>query len=1042
MPEVVKKVESKPSFPLLEEAVRERWSKEETYKQTLNKTRFGKEFIFYDGPPFPTGSPHHGTLFVSILKDLIPRYKTMRGYYVPRAWGWDCHGLPIETIAESNLGVKEKKEIESKIGVKSFNDECRRIIQNFNNAWKVYIDKIGRWVDFDTPYSTASLPFMESVLWAFTESYKKGLIYKDYRSTPYCCRCETPLSISETRLDDATRTKQDRSVIAKFRVNTKQDKPLYALAWTTTPWTLPANFALAVGAELEYLIIEHKDEKLLLGKSALKLLQKELGNNFKTTASLTGAELANQNLTYQPLFSYYENISKQAFKIIAADFVSDIEGTGIVHIAPGFGEDDYWLGKKHNLPILAPLTSDGKYLEEINDFSGRSVLEVNSDIIKKLRSENKVFSDGTYEHNYPHCWRCRTPLIYRAIDAWYFDIEKIKENLLANNQQINWRPDTVKNGRFGKWLENARAWNISRNRYWATPIPVWRCNSCEHEEALGSIAEIEKRSGVKIFDLHKEYLDPITYSCSKCLKGTMRRVLEVLDCWFESGSMPYGQWHYPFENKEHFENHFPADFIVEYASQIRGWFYLLHVLSTAIFDKPAFKNCMVHGTLLAADGKKLSKSLKNYTDPLELIDRYGADALRAYLLGSNAVLMDDLLFKDEGVEGSLKNLILPYWNALAFFTSYAEIDKITLNELQFDLDYKKLNELDRFILSEIQLLVIKTTDNLENYAPHLAMQEFPKFFDTLNNWYIRRSRSRVWSSDPRAPEKMAFYKTLYYILKKLSLLIAPFCPFIAEIVWERLGEKQSVHLLDWPEVNKDFIDNKLSAEINIVREVVSAGLAIRAREKIRVRQPLSEARLAINTSMDILKYEDLIKEELNIKKLSLYKDGSEIGKLIVKANSKLLGPKYGSKTQAIITALKNGEWQKLADGNIAVCGENLSPEEFEISYAAHQGGESVEATNNLIIALSTTISEALKTEGLARDLVRHIQDFRKEVSLEISDRIRLNITGADEVVKSFRDFIANETLAVELSANKEKSLKHRKECELEEQKIEIALEAV
>ncbi len=1003
-----RKIESNPSFPKLEEGVLARWQREKTFQQSVENSKGGEEFIFYDGPPFPTGAPHHGTIFVSILKDVVPRYKTMRGYYVPRSWGWDCHGLPIETAAEKSLGIKDKSEI-YKIGVKAFNDECRKLVSNYNDAWRLYIDRIGRWVDMDNPYRTLDLNFMESVIWAFTECYNKKLIYKDYRVSPYCYRCETPLSISETRLDDSTRPKQDRSITVRFPVQGEKDT--YYLIWTTTPWTLPSNLAIALGAEIEYAYARAVDGKLyILAEKTIGAYKKELGE-LKVEKTESGKQIAENARKYTPIFDYFIDRNPNGFKPILGDFVSTEDGTGIVHCAPAFGEDDYWVCRKNNIGVINPVDEHGCYTAEVRDFVGKNVHDANPEIIRMLKSQGSLIKDVTLEHNYPHCWRCRSPLIYRAIDAWYLNVEGIKDQLIKNNEGINWYPETVRLGRFGKWLENARDWNISRNRFWATPIPVWECESCKNCESLGSVSQIEERSGKTVKDLHKEYLDEIQYPC-KC-GGTMKRVTEVLDCWFESGSMPYGQWHYPFENADHFRSHFPSDFIVEYTGQIRGWFYVLHILSTALFGKPAFKHCLVHGTLLAADGKKMSKSLKNYTDPLELVNKHGADALRAYLLSSNAVHMNDLSFRDDGVEGMIKSISLPLWNALSFFTTYAEIDEIENSELEISKHTKHLTELDRYILSETERLNAAITEKLDSYFIHDAARLIPDFLDSLNNWYIRRSRERVWAAEKRSPEKLAFYATTYYVLSRLSQLIAPFCPFIAESVWERLGNSESVHLTRWPEVRKELIDQKLSTEITLARKIISAGLAIRAREKIRVRQPLKLARVAINTAVDLSPYIEAITEELNIKTLEFVKDPSQIAHKVGKANAKLLGPRFGSKVQEIIKAVKEGNFTESGDGSIRVGENTFSREEIEVNFVGKEG-LAVESVDGNVVALDLQLTPDLILEGQARDLVRQIQELRKEADLNIADRIILSVSGADEVIRGFGEYVKKETLAKEI----------------------------
>lgn len=1005
------KMPSQPNFASLEKEVSKRWYSERTFEKSLEIRKGCEEFIFYDGPPFPTGSPHHGTIFVSILKDVVPRFKTMSGYYVPRRWGWDCHGLPIETQAEKNLGIKEKKEIETTIGVRAFNAECRRIVSHFNDAWKIYIERIGRWVDMENAYRTLDVSFMESVIWAFAESYKKELIYKGYRVTPYCYRCETPLSISDARADDATRPRQDRAITVRFKVEGLPEE-VDALAWTTTPWTLPSNLALGVNPGLNYVIVKDREDTLvLLAEENLSRYVNELGKEPKIIRTFTGQQLVESGARYKPLFPYFKD-EPNAFKFLAADFVSAGDGTGIVHLAPGFGEDDFWTCKKSGINVIVPVDDQGSFKSEITDFAGRNVHESNSDIARFLRDKGRLFHDGTIEHNYPHCWRCRTPLIYRAVDAWYYDVEKIKPQMLKNNQEINWCPSTIKDGRFGHWLEGARDWNISRNRYWGTPIPVWECTGCNELKVIGSIKELHDASGTLVDDLHKEVLDEVTFACS-CGKGTMKRVPEVLDGWFESGSMPYGQEHYPFENVEHFKSHFPADFIVEYVGQVRCWFYNLHVLSTGLFDRPAFKGCLVHGTLLAADGKKISKSLKNYTDPLELMDKYGADAMRGYLLGSQAVHVADLWFSDKGVEEALKSVLLPYWNALSFLTIYGEADGIDIDKLHAPLNKSKLNELERFILSETEILVEGVGKDLESYSIHEGMRRFPPYLDTLTNWFIRRSRSVVWASG-HSEEKLQFYQVLHRVLSRVSQVLAPYCPFITENGWKYLGYDESIHLTSWPVTDEAFIDRKLSQDIALVRSAISAGLALRARHKLRVRQPLSECRIFTPLQSTLEQYINSITEELNIKSLTFVSDVSALGERIVKADSRKIGKRLGGKTQPIIDALKRGEFTKNKDGSYTVCGESLDASEVTSSFVGKSEDLAAMGFDQGVIEINVNITPALKLEGKARDVVRQVQEARKLAALHVSDHIVLHLEGVDDVVGTFSDYLMRETLTKEM----------------------------
>lgn len=1030
----IEKVDSKVSFPELEATVLARWKREKTFEASLEKTKGGAEFIFYDGPPFPTGSPHHGTIFVSILKDVIPRYKTMRGIHVPRRWGWDSHGLPIETQAEKSLGITDKKEIEQNIGVAAFNAECRRIVSNFNEAWKTYIDRIGRWVDMENPYSTLDRSFMESVIWSFAESYKKGLIYRDYRVSPYCYRCQTPLSISDTRSDDSTRSRQDRTVTVRIPITGRENT--YLMVWTTTPWTLPSNLAVAVGPKIDYVFVEHGGATYILAEALLEKHRSIFHDDAKVVRTITGEVLVAEGMHYSPLFPYFENGDSSRFQLITADFVTTDDGTGLVHIAPGFGEDDYWTSRDYGIDVVVPVDEKGEFTEEVRDFVGQNVHAANGDVIKHLKSKGAVLLDQTIEHNYPHCWRCRTPLIYRALDAWYFRVEKIKTALVEKNQDISWYPESVKFGRFQNWLENARDWNISRNRYWATPIPVWICADCGHEKVVGSGAEIEALAGHEVPDLHKEFLDEITCSCEKC-SGTMRRTSEVLDGWWESGSMPYGQMHYPFEDKERFDKNFPADFIVEYTGQIRCWFYYLHVLSTALFESPAFKNCLVHGTLLAEDGKKISKSQKNYTDPLELLDQYGADALRGYLLSSAAVQMADLAFSDDGVALVVKSVLLPAWNALSFFTSYASIDDIRVEDLSFDLHRTHLSDTDSYILGETELLIQTAEKHLDEYSIHLACRLLPEFLDKLNNWYIRRSRSRVWSSDKRAPDKLAFYATLHRVLSRFTQVLAPFCPFTAEALWERLGHAESVHLSTWPSVDAALINQSMSIDIGFVRQIISSGLGLRMKERIRVRQPLSRARIASSSRVALENYSDIIKDELNVKAVDILDDPSALAQLIGKPNTKILGPRIGGAVQQVVRAAKEGNFSIQDDGSVIIGDFTLAPEEISLEYVG-KDGEVVGSGAGFVISLDMALSEELMVEGFARDLIRHIQELRKETQLELSDRIQLQIDGADAAVSRFADTIKSETLCLEILdtlANPE----GKTEVQIDDVKVMIAL---
>lgn len=985
-------ISNRVSFPDIEKSVLEFWKKEGIFQKSLELSK--KEHIFYDGPPFPTGNPHHGTIFVSILKDSIARFFTMAGYTVPRRWGWDCHGLPIENGVEKKLGITRKAEIENKIGIAKFNEECRSFVSSANDAWETYIDKIGRWTEYHNAYRTMDLDFMESLLWVFKTSYSKGLIYKDYRVTPYCYQCETSLSISDTRESDSTRPKQDPTLVVKFAADLQIDgKPTFFLAWTTTPWTLTSNLALAVGASLEYVAVEKGGEVFILGQAALGRYKQEFGKEPVIIKKIEGRDLV--GMTYQPLFDYFSGLKSQnCFRVIEADFVTTDDGVGIVHLAPAFGEDDYWVCKRAGIAVQNPVDAQGCFTADVTDFQGRNVHEANRDVIKHLKDRNIVLKQDTLEHNYPHCWRCRTPLIYKAMDAWYYAVEKIKDRLIYHNESINWVPEHVKHGRFGKWLEGARDWNLSRSRFWGTPIPVWECTHCDHRDVLGSLDEIQSYTGTRPKDLHKEYLDPLHGTCVKCNHVT-KRVPEVLDCWFESGSMPYGQCHYPFENKEWFESHFPTDFIVEYPGQLRGWFYYLHVIATALFDRPAFKNCVVHGTLLAADGAKISKSKKNYTDPMELIDRYGADAMRVYLLSSPASAMMDMNFRDEGIESQIKNVLLPLSNCYSFFVTYANIDHFVGNPHHTP---KSENQLDRWILAKLYETEREVYEAFSSYHLNKTLNPVLSFLENLTNWYIRRSRDRFWGTGLN-PDKVSAYETLYYVLTSMIKMLAPSAPFITETMYQNLTSEESVHLAPWPRIPESYQDSQLTKEVAIARQITTLGLSLRQKLKIKVKQPLASAKVALpkNLSPDLIADQiEVLKSELNVKDLILINDPSDLATLRAVPNAKVLGPKFGKEMQNIIKAAREGRVEEVSS-KVIVRGEGgetweLEPEDIKIGYEG-KAGVDVASDQGILVALDTVISPELFEEGIANELNRTIQSMRKEAGYEISDHISLHLEG-------------------------------------------------
>lgn len=1002
---------AKPEIESMQDELLSFWKEQKIFEKSVSD-KTGEEVVFYDGPPFPTGKPHHGTVLVSFIKDLVARYWTMKGHPVPRVWGWDCHGLPIENQVETILGIQDKTEIEKKIGIDVFNDKCFELVSNNNEAWRDYVEQMARWVDYDGAYKTMSLEFMESVMWAFKECYNKGLIYRDYRVTPYCTHCETSLSISDTRESDSTRLRQDRWVIVRFKTDEVIDnKQVYFLAWTTTPWTLPSNLCLAVGEKLDYAYVAVGDSVLVACKNTLADFPKIFGNNPEILKECKGSELLGRE--YEPLFKYFANLKEQgAFKVVAADYVGSEEGVGIVHTAPAFGEDDYWTCKNNNIPLVNPVDEKGRFTAEITDFydenSEKNVIEMNPTIIRFLYDKGLAVADGTIEHNYPHCWRCKRPLIYKAMDAWYLNIGKLKDRLIETNEEINWVPETIKHGRFGNWLANARDWNISRNRYWSTPIPIWECE-CGERKVLGSIQEIYEVSGIKLTNLHRQYMDKVTFKCEKC-GSTMHRVPEVLDCWFESGSVPFAQKHYPFENKEWFETHYPSDFIVEYTGQIRCWFYYLHVLAVALFDRPAFKNCIVHGTILAKDGKKLSKSSKNYTDPMELMRRLGTDALRLYLYQTNAMLIGDLAFDEAGIMDAYQQIVLPYWNACNFFISYANIDGYSKDNA---VEPKSDNQLDKWILAQLYSSEKKISENMDAYFVNKYVENLIPLVNGLTNWYIRRSRRRFWENG-MSEDKLNAYQTLHYVLVNMTKLFAPVAPFVAEKIYHSITDGVSVHLEDWPTIPEKYRDDELLEQVDLVQNVISLARSIRNKNGVKNRQPLKTLNVAFSDADKIglvKEFENVIMEEMNVKNITILNAVEEIATVKTDPNFNAIKSLYPDKVKDLIKAIKSGQFKWVESGVLVKL--DTGEEVFDagvilVTYIAKEGYH-VASDRGIIVSLDLEITDELKKEGLARDIVRNIQDARKNMGCDILDTIKVEISGA--APEEWLDYICKETLA-------------------------------
>lgn len=1010
-------VPSQADFPAQEEQLLQFWNDERIFARSVEERDEEKRFTFYDGPPFASGLPHYGHLLASIIKDVVPRYWTMRGYRVERRFGWDCHGLPVENEVEQQLNLKSRPDI-LEYGVDNFNEACRDVVLRYTSEWERFITRVGRWVDWSNQYRTMDVEFMESVWWVFKTLWDKGLVYEGYKSLAYCPRCATPLSNFE--VNQGYQQTQDPSVTVRFKV--RGEERLSILAWTTTPWTLPSNMGLAVGGSIEYVRVHMKDgEQLILAKARLKEVFKRSENEIDRVEEQPVEALV--GLHYEPLFPYFSSLSEEgAFRVVQADFVSTEDGTGIVHIAPGFGEDDYQLGQREGLPTVAPIDEDCCFTDEVPDYQGRFVKEVDRDIIRALRDSGKLLVESTIEHSYPFCWRCDSPLIYRAVSTWYVNVESIKDNMLAANAQIWWVPEHIKEGRFGRWLEGARDWAISRNRYWGTPLPIWRNEETGETICVGSRQELEELSGRTVEDLHKHVIDDIEIAGKQ---GALRRVPEVLDCWFESGSMPYAQNHYPFENKEQVDANFPAEFISEGLDQTRGWFYTLTVLAAALFDKPAFKNCIVSGMLLAEDGRKMSKRLKNYPEPTEMIDKYGADALRLYLLNSPALKAEELRLTEDGIKESLRSVIIPLWSSYYFFAMYARTDNWQPQDGQ---DLRSENRLDRWILSELQTLLRDLNAEMESYRLYRTVPAMVHFVDKLTNWYIRRSRRRFWKSEDDG-DKAAAYATLYQVLVAFSKALAPVLPFITESIYQNLVRSHdeqaptSVHLCAMPQANEALRDEQLEAQMELATRAVVLGRSLRAKHNLKTRQPLRRLFLLPpddDSRRDLQEMVPLLADELNIKEVVLVEDETEFSEVSFRPNFRALGPRFGKQMKEVgsfiaqldseqIAVLRSGGVIDVADGHISMDDIDVQRQEKE--------GVVVAIDNNLGVGLDVQLDEELISECTAREFVNRVQNMRKDAGLDVSDRIRIGVVGQDELqqaVIAHRSYIAAETLALEI----------------------------
>ena len=1014
-------VSAKADFPALERDILEYWRKDDTFRKSVaNRVagdRGSNEYVFYDGPPFANGLPHYGHLLTGYVKDIVPRYQTMRGHRVERRFGWDCHGLPAEMDTEKFLGISGRAAI-SKFGIGKFNETCRERVLMYTNEWKQTVTRQARWVSFDNDYKTMDLPYMESIIWAFKELYKKGLMYEGVRIQPYSWAAETPVSNFETRMDNCYREREDPSVTVMFTLNPVEGEtmPVKALAWTTTPWTLPSNLALCVNKEFDYDFYEEDGVQYVLASALVGRYKRELSKAVKVK-TVKGAELVGR--TYQPLFPYFEG-TKNAFRIIQADYVSTEDGTGIVHIAPGFGEDDMIACQPYDIPVVCPVDGKGCFTKEVSDYQGMQVFETNEPIIKRLKSEGKLVRKEMYKHNYPHCWRTDTPLIYKAINSWFVKVTAFRDKMVANNQTINWIPEHIKNGAMGMWLEGARDWSISRNRFWGTPIPVWKSDDPKYPrvDVYGSIAELEKDFGVKVADLHRPFIDTLVRPNpdDPTGKSMMRRVEDVLDCWFESGSMPFAQVHYPFENKEWFENHSPADFIVEYLAQTRGWFYTLMVMSTALFDRAPFKTCLCHGVVLDENQQKLSKRLRNYPDPSDVFNTLGSDALRWFLVSSPILRGGNLSIDREGKEiaKSSRKALIPLWNAFYFFTLYANAEGLKAN---FTTTAKDV--LDRYILAKTRDLVKGLTEKLDACDIVGACADVADFLEIMNNWYIRRSRARFWD----VSNGQEAFDVLYTVLVTLVKAIAPLQPLTCEYIYRALTGEESVHLADYPDYNAFAADDKLVADMDFVRAVCSTAKAVREERKLRNRLPLASMTVAGNNAERLTDYAELVKDEVNVKELVLARNVTELADQTLYIITPLVGKRLGRFMKDILAASKTAEWHKNADGTLAIAGQTLNPDEFELRLVLKDGkaGQAL-PDNTAVVVLDTEIRSELEREGIARDFVRVIQQKRKDSGFDVSDRITVAYASGDETVlaalRENKAYISEQVLATAFDEQK------------------------
>ncbi|KXP00472.1 isoleucine--tRNA ligase [Tsukamurella tyrosinosolvens] len=1000
-----------PSFPDLEERVLAYWAENDTFRRTIANRADAEEFVFYDGPPFANGLPHYGHLLTGYVKDLVPRYQTMRGKKVDRRFGWDTHGLPAELEAERQLGIRDKSEIET-MGVEKFNDYCRTSVLRYTEEWRQYVTRQARWVDFDNDYKTLDLDFMESVMWAFKTLHEKGLIYQGYRVLPYSWYEQTPLSNQESKLDDAYKMRQDPAVTVGMPLRTK-GTPLEALdgvealIWTTTPWTLPSNLAIAVHPDLDYVHVTGADGKdYLLAEARLGQYARELGESPEVKGTYKGRDL--EFAAYEPPFDFFAGHPK-AHVTLLADYVTTDSGTGVVHLAPAFGEEDMDLATgKYGIEVVQPLDPGGKFTSAVPPYEGLQVFDANPVIAKDLKAKGRLLRHETIEHSYPHSWRSGQPLIYMAVPSWFVEVTKIIPRMLELNQDITWNPAHIRDGQFGKWVEGARDWNISRNRYWGAPIPVWVSDDPAYPrvDVYGSLDELERDFGVRPTNLHRPYIDELTRPNpdDPTGKSTMHRVPEVLDCWFESGSMPFAQVHYPFENQEWFDSHFPGDFIVEYNGQTKGWFYNLHVLATALFDSAAFRTVAAHGIVLGHDGLKMSKSKRNYPDVNEVFNRDGSDAMRWFLMASPILRGGNLVVTEQGIRDGVRQTLLPLWNAYSFLQLYAERPATWRTDSQ--------DVLDRYILAKLAQTRDTMTEALDTCNIADACEELRLFVDALTNWYVRRSRARFWDGADSGA-----FDTLYTVLETTCRLAAPLLPMASEAMWRGLTGGESVHLTDWPAASDLPADPELVAAMDEVRDVCSVASSVRKANKLRVRLPLHTLTVAGPGAEKLAPFASIIADEVNVRDVQVSPDADAFGRVEIAVNARAAGPRLGKDVQTVIKAVKSGDYT-VADGVVTAAGIALQDGEYTRKLVAAAPDSTAELPDGAgLVVLDLSVDAELEAEGWAKDRIRELQEARRAAGLDVSDRIALVLDVPAEhaaAAQTHRELIAGEVLATSL----------------------------